>query len=73
MHIKIGLLMVMSTTFGIGGAMKKAFVSNWLKSWFSGHVRTHFRHQLGGDVPDLIVAESRITAMRTSEGMINSK
>ena len=47
-----------STTFSTGGAMKKAFVSNWLKSWFSGHVRTHFRYQLGGDVPDLIVAES---------------
>ena len=72
--IKIALLMVSShiktsTTFHFGGVMIEAFIDNWLKNWFSGHIRTYFRHQLGSDVPDLIVRESWITAMRASKGI----
>ena len=71
-HIKIGLLIVdspkalsshikASTTFSICRTMKEMFISNWLKSWFCGiYIWTYFRHQLGSNIPDLIMVKSRV-------------
>ena len=66
-HIK------MSTTVSIGGVMEKAFIYNWLKSWFSSHIRANFRHQLARNIPNLVVVEGWITTMRTTKSMLNSK
>ena len=44
--------------------------SQGLEVRFNGHIVTDFSHEVGGEIPDLVVSDSRVPTFWTGKGVL---